>query len=205
MQLYPDIIIIVIAILVLYLLYRNLYGNYVSADQLEHFSSEISAEAIQNVAAIVDQNFVTMPFMIVIFRGAADMIPDGWALCNGQNGTPDLRDRFVVGAGPRKRYGTRGGGNTVLSIANLPSHSHSVVGSTDADWSSHSCASDDGGGQDSHYTLGDSNAGRRCPIPQHRHRINLISGRTGFGRPFTADPLYYSLSYIMKLPPNTNA
>ena len=36
---------------------------------------------------------------IGMFSGAETDIPDGWALCNGENGTPDLRGRFVVGAG----------------------------------------------------------------------------------------------------------
>jgi hypothetical protein len=36
---------------------------------------------------------------ILMWSGAADAIPEGWALCNGTNGTPDLRSRFLVGAG----------------------------------------------------------------------------------------------------------
>jgi hypothetical protein len=38
--------------------------------------------------------------MIVMWSGAVNQIPIGWALCNGMNGTPDLRARFIVGAGP---------------------------------------------------------------------------------------------------------
>jgi hypothetical protein len=37
--------------------------------------------------------------MIIMWGGAVSAIPTGWALCNGQNGTPDLRSRFIVGAG----------------------------------------------------------------------------------------------------------
>jgi len=37
------------------------------------------------------------PGVILGWRGSIDAVPDGWALCNGENGTPDLRDRFVVG------------------------------------------------------------------------------------------------------------
>lgn len=36
--------------------------------------------------------------MILMWSGQAEEIPTGWALCNGQNGTPDLRDRFIRGA-----------------------------------------------------------------------------------------------------------
>jgi microcystin-dependent protein len=56
-------------------------------------------------------------------------VPTGWAICNGANGTPDLRDRFVVGAGNAYAPDNIGGTDTVtLSTANLPSHSH--IGST---------------------------------------------------------------------------
>ncbi len=44
-------------------------------------------------------NFSTMwPIGAIInFKGDIEDIPEGWALCNGDNGTPDLRDRFVMG------------------------------------------------------------------------------------------------------------
>lgn len=37
--------------------------------------------------------------MIMIWSGPADKIPTGWVLCDGTNGTPDLRDKFVLGSG----------------------------------------------------------------------------------------------------------
>lgn len=40
-----------------------------------------------------------MKSLICLFSGAIVDIPAGWALCDGNNGTPDLRDRFVLGAG----------------------------------------------------------------------------------------------------------
>lgn len=43
---------------------------------------------------------------IIMYHGAT--IPSGWALCNGQNGTPDLRDKFVVGAGGIYQNGSSG-------------------------------------------------------------------------------------------------
>jgi len=36
--------------------------------------------------------------MIVMWSGAIAVVPPGWGLCDGTQGTPDLRDRFVVGA-----------------------------------------------------------------------------------------------------------
>ena len=63
--------------------------------------------------------------IITIWSGASDAIPSGWWLCDGQNGTPDLRNRFIVGAGSSYGVGNTGGSDTVVLDANqIPSHSH---------------------------------------------------------------------------------
>lgn len=50
--------------------------------------------------------------MIMLWSGSIVDIPAGWALCNGQNGTPDLRDKFVLGAGGDKAPGENSAGST---------------------------------------------------------------------------------------------
>jgi hypothetical protein len=40
---------------------------------------------------------------------SSNTIPDGWAICNGSNGTPDLRNKFIVGAGTDYTLNTSGG------------------------------------------------------------------------------------------------
>lgn len=52
---------------------------------------------------------------IVIWSGSLDSIPEGWAHCNGQNGTRDLRQLFVRGALSPPTVGDTGG---------LLNHSH---------------------------------------------------------------------------------
>lgn len=65
--------------------------------------------------------------VIVLWSGSIASIPTGWLLCNGASGTPDLRDRFVIGAGSTYAVGATGGAATVtLATTNLPSHTHSV-------------------------------------------------------------------------------
>lgn len=62
---------------------------------------------------------------IVAWYGQIADIPSGFALCNGSNGTPDLRDRFIVGAGSSYALNAKGGANTVaLSADQMPSHYH---------------------------------------------------------------------------------
>ena len=58
---------------------------------------------------------------IAIWSGSVASIPSGWYLCNGANGTPNLRDRFVVGAGGSYGVGATGGATT---------HNHTYSGST---------------------------------------------------------------------------
>lgn len=69
--------------------------------------------------------------IIVMWSGSANAIPAGWALCNGQNNTPDLRGRFIVGFDSNdfdyNAVGKTGGQRTVtLSVDQMPAHNHSV-------------------------------------------------------------------------------
>ena len=50
--------------------------------------------------------------IILMWSGSTDTIPAGWALCNGQDGTPDLTDRFILGAGKTYQPGATGGAAT---------------------------------------------------------------------------------------------
>ncbi len=66
---------------------------------------------------------------IIMWSGSITNIPAGYALCNGNNGTPDLRNRFVVGAGGGYSVGNTGGTNEVsLTQGETPlrSHNHAV-------------------------------------------------------------------------------
>ncbi len=75
--------------------------------------------------------------VIVMWSGAAAAIPAGWALCDGGTytapdgtsvTTPDLRDRFIVGAGGSYAVGATGGEAThVLTVDEMPAHTHSVA------------------------------------------------------------------------------
>ncbi len=74
--------------------------------------------------------------VILLWSGTIADIPTGWALCDGQNNTPDLRDRFIVGAGSSYSVGDTGGANDVtLTIDQTPAHTHTrgtmeITGST---------------------------------------------------------------------------
>ena len=59
--------------------------------------------------------------IIVSWYGSIKEIPKGWALCDGNNTTPDLRNRFIIGGGDKYDIGQKGGNSfIVLDKSNLP-------------------------------------------------------------------------------------
>lgn len=61
--------------------------------------------------------------LIAIWSGSTGSIPAGWALCNGTNGTPDLRNSFILGAGSTYSVGQTGGSADAIVV----SHTHTVT------------------------------------------------------------------------------
>ena len=77
------------------------------------------------------ENHLVPPGAIIMWSGSINDIPVGWALCDGSNGTPDLRDRFIVGAGGEYSPGNTGGAKSVtLTVAQMPQHNHSASSSS---------------------------------------------------------------------------
>lgn len=66
---------------------------------------------------------------IVMWAGLLSAIPVGWALCNGANGTPDLRDRFIRGSAAGADPGTTGGSASHVHAAHtgVINHTHPVT------------------------------------------------------------------------------
>lgn len=77
---------------------------------------------------LTQQNTALPANAIIVWSGLVVDIPTNWQLCDGTNGTPDLRDRFIVGAGASYALGATGGASSVaLTAPQLPSHSHTVT------------------------------------------------------------------------------
>jgi len=146
---------------------------------------------------------------IIMWSGAVSAIPSGWVLCNGSNSTPDLRDRFVVGAGSTYAVNDTGGADSVsLSTANLPAHNHSFSGTgTTNTTGAHVHASGWYGprgasGEASVFATNDSgypsvNTGS---AGSHSHTVSVsgTTDNTGDGTAHENRPPYYALAYIMK-------
>lgn len=93
-------------------------------DTFPNLNGPVTATPAQLNAA-VPAGFIGM------WSGSIATIPSGWGLCDGSSGRPDLRDRFIVGAGSGYSPGATGGAASIaLAVENLPSHSHTFSGVT---------------------------------------------------------------------------
>ncbi len=64
---------------------------------------------------------------IEMFYGNINNIQHGWQICDGSNGTPDLRNRFLISAGSEFPYGSNGGASSLyLNIDEIPEHNHDL-------------------------------------------------------------------------------
>lgn len=127
-----------------------------------------------------------------MWSGSTNNIPSGWALCNGSNGTPDLRGRFIVGAGSTYNVGATGGSNSVtLTTAQIPSHTHNFLA-----WSGSSY----GARVDILKANVSSNGQVEIANGQYsRDTSSDMISSTGSGASHENRPPYYALCYIMKL------
>ena len=133
----------------------------------------------------VDTTSTALPTGIIsLWYGSIASIPSGWSLCDGSGSTPDLRDRFVVGAGTGGSYavdatgGSTTSGAHTLTTSEMPAHTHSYLqrGFTKSDPGS--------GSQDFSDEGGSLNTGSAGGGSAHSHAATL--------------PPYYALCYIMK-------
>lgn len=81
------------------------------------------------VANMPSGSAVVLTNMVVFWAGTSGSIPSGWHLCDGTNGTPDLRDKFIVGGGGS--LPTTGGANTgstgSTTLSALAAAAHALV------------------------------------------------------------------------------
>lgn len=144
---------------------------------------------------------------IIMWSGAVSAIPTGWVLCDGTNDTPDLRGRFIVGAGDAYDPDDTGGSaNTTLGTANLPAHSHNFSGNTSGagDHRHNLTFGTNNGGNNFFYNGQIGNTGSINPnnamgsSGNHTHSFSGTTDNTGSGTALDTRPPYYALAYIMK-------
>lgn len=147
-----------------------------------------------------DLNTIGCPKGVIwLWSGSIENIPEGWALCNGENGTPDLRGRFVIGVNPNSKRNTNFMINEMGATGGkekaLLKHKHQYF---------QNVSNDDGfkGGRTLTYESGNStfvltsDRGEPDGDALKPDYVNT-SDTSELGDEHTLPP-YYSLAYIMK-------
>lgn len=201
----------------------NVTGDLEGDTQGTHVGPQIGSVDVRGAALLLDNNQISTQVIsglderiveygipsgvIVMWSGLEASVPEGWFMCNGLNGTPDLRDRFIVGAGAGGAYapGVFGGATSRSLTAETTSggvHSHAVTGSaatgpTGITLSTTTDTVDDGGSAPDilkTVTIND---------PSHSHAVtgvtnDSVSHTHEVDLDFDVRPPYFALCFIMK-------
>ncbi len=146
---------------------------------------------------------------IIMWHGRRDSIPEGWRICNGDKGTPDLRNRFIVSVGDKYEVNDKAGQDRVtLKMEEMPKHNHTATSTIDNKdgnhlhyWNGYKKRKHDGGGGDVRSREKISNDSKDVINNNdgaHTHRINTQIGHSGGGASHENRPAYYALFFLMK-------
>ena len=167
-------------------------------------SSDVTIQTYDNLYGIVG---ATPPAAtpipsggIFLWSGSIGSIPAGYVLCNGSNGTPDLRNRFIVGAGSTYAVDATGGSADAIVV----SHTHGATSTSSVTDPGHThnfnqqIAGTAGGGILPN-TAGSPASGyivaNTTGITVSTTTTNATAGTSGTNANL---PPYYALCYIMK-------
>ncbi len=126
--------------------------------------------------------------VIVMWSGSIDAIPAGWVLCDGRNGTPDLRNRFVLGVGAAEYLGSAGGSGSHKHL--VRDHKHQVKPPALRGRASYGYSGHAGSGTRSRYYT----------LPEQTHNTRPFNSEPAKVTPESVShlPPYYKLAFIMK-------
>ncbi len=141
--------------------------------------------------------------MIMMWSGLVANIPTGWAICDGGSGTPDLRDRFIMGAGGSYATGATGGSADAVVV----SHTHDITGATNARGAhTHEVILTGVGGvppvspEGGALHAGSGKGGVRTnQAGEHTHSVTGTTNAVGVSGAGKNLPPFYALAFIMKL------
>ena len=170
-------------------------------------------DTYDNIAGIITSIPATSPAVpsgcILIWSGSVGSIPSGFVICDGTNGTPDLRNSFVLGAGNTYSVGQTGGATTAtLTQSNLPNVNFNATSTSTVTDPGHvhtpyvsgttfvaNGGSTGGTGPNSNASLASTTASAVTGITVAT-TTTVASG--GSSTAFSILPPYYALAYVMK-------
>lgn len=146
---------------------------------------------------------------IIMFNGLSSEIPDGWHICDGTEGTPNLTGKFIKAS---NTSGETGGKSTIQILEeNMPRHTHTFVGNkvTTSESGAHTHTirakygkSDNANDKNCLETGTETDLITTSQSGAHTHTIDMSATQLSYqggGKPIEFEPLYYSLIYIMKM------
>jgi hypothetical protein len=138
---------------------------------------------------------------IVLWSGSVASIPSGWLLCNGSSGTPDLRDRFVVGAGSTYAVAATGGSANAIVVSHTHTANSAVTDAGHTHPTTINATNNQGTGPASYFWSNGSVQGSGTFTSNSATTgitvatTNSTEGSSGTNANL---PPYYALAYIMK-------
>jgi len=162
-------------------------------------SSDVTIQSLDNLYPILQNAPASAPAVpsgsILMWSGSIGSIPSGWYICDGTNGTPDLRDRFIVAAGSTYSVAQTGGSADSIVV----SHTHTATSTVTDPGHFHTVFANPGGGSGA-FGGGSSASPTNINTDTKTTGITVAttvasSGTSGTG---TNLPPYYALAYIMK-------
>ena len=129
---------------------------------------------------------------IIMWSGSIGSIPAGWYLCDGSNSTPDLRNRFIVGAGSTYAVAATGGSADAVVV------SHTHIATVADPGHNHTYDYNFGGNTPNQYATTQSNAFEVKNTSTASTGISVTNALTGVSGTNANLPPYYALAYIMK-------
>lgn len=145
---------------------------------------------------------------IIMFSGLSSEIPDGWHICDGTGGTPNLIGKFIKAS---DISGSTGGSSTIQILEeNMPKHTHTFVGNqvTTSEAGAHTHTirgkygkSDNANDRNCLEAGSETDLITTSQSGAHTHTIDMSNTQLSYqgeGKPIEFEPLYYSLIYIMK-------
>jgi len=140
--------------------------------------------------------------LISLWSGSIGSIPTGWNLCDGSNGTPNLTDRFIVGAGSSYAVNGTGGASTAsLVTANMPNHTHTATSVVTDPGHTHTIPRTENVTGTGPNAIEDGPVVGSYTVPSNTTGITVATTNSsvGSGTSFSILNPYYALAYIMKL------
>jgi hypothetical protein len=134
--------------------------------------------------------------MISLWYGSIGSVPVGWYLCDGTNGTPDLRDKFVVGAGSTYSVAATGGSADAIVV----SHTHTATSTVTDPGHNHTTTAGAGGfsgATGSGFFIG-NDAGAVTGTRTTGITVATTNATAGVSGTNANLPPYYALAYVMK-------